>query len=65
MGTIGSSTQVCSLKSLMPLIIDDGERRDLIEDRHHAIFGCSGHADAQGQYRDLFQGLVTTVRAFS
>ena len=39
----------------------DEERNDPIEDEHHAIFNCSAYADAQEQYRDLFQSHITTV----
>ena len=40
------------------------ERSQPIEDEHHAIFDCSGYADVQEHYRDLFQSHITTNGAF-
>ena len=40
---------------------NDEECSDPIEDEHHAIFDCSASANAQEQYRDLFQIHITTV----
>ena len=34
---------------------DDEERSNYSEDEHHAIFDCSGYADAREQYCDLFR----------
>ena len=42
----------------------DDDSSDPIEDEHHAIFDCSGYADAREHFCDLFQSHITTVGHF-
>ena len=42
----------------------DDESSDPVEDKHHAIFDCSGNAYARELFPDLFQGHISTVSHF-